>query len=65
MRPGPQIQCHGCGMPMLLAFAEAVDGAHRRLACPYCDHQHVWSIVELGTGTEDDGSQPSLGSSVE
>jgi hypothetical protein len=63
MRIGPQIECHGCGLPVLLSFAEVIDGAHRRLACPCCGHVHLWSILAVrGRG---DDRRPSLGSSVE
>jgi hypothetical protein len=69
MRTGPQIECQGCGLPMLLAFAEpvgavaGVGGAGRRLVCSWCEHVHVWSIASMRR--TDDGTQPSLGSSVE
>jgi hypothetical protein len=67
MRTGPQIECQGCGLPMLLAFAgpdpSVVDGAGRRLVCSWCEHVHVWSIASVRGA--DGGSRPSLGSSVE
>ena len=63
MRVGPQIECDGCGLPILLAFAER-DGAHRELRCPACDHTHVWVVTDVrGPAT---GPSPRwLGSSVE
>ena len=62
MRMGPQIECQGCRMPILLSFAER-DGAVRVLTCPYCDHTHLWVIP--GARVDDDGSRSSAGSSVE
>jgi hypothetical protein len=63
MRVGPSIECQGCGLLVLLAFAERVDGVHRRLTCPCCRHEHLWSTVDVRTPAG--GSQRSLGSSVE
>ena len=63
MRIGPQLECQGCGLPILLAFAER-DGARRTLTCPACDHTHLWVVTDV-RGSVAEGSQPGLRSSVE
>jgi hypothetical protein len=63
MRIGPQLECQGCGLPILLAFADR-DGARRVLTCPACDHTHLWVVTDV-RGPVSDGSPPWLGSSVE
>lgn len=63
MRIGPQLECQGCGLPVLLAFAEH-DGARRVLTCPACDHVHLWVVTDV-RGSTVDGSPRWLGSSVE
>jgi len=63
MRVGPQLECQGCGLPVLLAFAER-DGARRILTCPACDHVHLWVVTDV-RGTSDGASPTWLGSSVE
>jgi hypothetical protein len=68
MRMGPQIECQGCRMPILLSFAER-DGSVRVLTCPYCEHTHLWVIADVrgpaAGGAGEDGSRSSAGSSVE
>lgn len=64
MRIGPQLECQGCGMPILLAFAER-DGARRVLTCPSCDHVHLWVVADVRGPQGDGGSRTWLGSSVE
>lgn len=63
MRIGPQLECQGCGLPILLAFAEP-DGARRSLTCPACGHAHLWVVSDVRGEVARD-SQPRLGSSVE
>ena len=67
MRMGPQIECQGCRMPVLLSFAER-DGAVRVLTCPYCEHTHLWVVADVrapSADADDDGSRSEAGSSVE
>jgi DNA-directed RNA polymerase subunit RPC12/RpoP len=64
MKTGPQIECQGCGLHVLLAFAEC-DGPRRVLTCPMCGHVHLWVVTDVrGSGGSDDWRFP-LGSSVE
>ena len=63
MQVGPQLECQGCGLPVLLAFA-TVDGSWRTLTCPACDHEHVWVVHEV-RGADGGTSRTWLGSSVE
>jgi hypothetical protein len=63
MRVGPQLECQGCGLPVLLAFA-TFDGERRMLVCPACDHVHLWVVTDV-RGRDGGGSRTGLGSSVE
>ena len=63
MRVGPQLECQGCGLPVLLAFAVR-DGARRTLTCPACDHVHLWVVTDV-RDRDDGASRTTLGSSVE
>ena len=64
MQTGPSIECQGCGMPILLAFAIGA-GAERMLSCPMCSHVHLWTVVDVRPAGGGGESQTSLGSSVE
>lgn len=46
MKLGPQIECRGCGLPVLLAFTSR-EGADRSLRCPYCEHTHHWVVTDV------------------
>jgi hypothetical protein len=60
---GPQLECQGCGLPVLLAFAEQ-DGTRRILTCPACDHVHLWVVTDV-RGHDGGDSRSTLRSSVE
>ncbi|MEA3075221.1 MAG: hypothetical protein QOF60_129 [Actinomycetota bacterium] len=51
-RPGPQIECQVCELPILLAFAEH-SGADRSLACPCCGDVQRWTIADVTTNARE------------
>jgi peptide subunit release factor 1 (eRF1) len=53
------MECHGCRMPVLLAFVDQ-EGERRTLDCPACDHHHVWTVTDVR-----DERQSAARSSVE
>ena len=64
VRPGPQIECRVCELPILLAFAER-SGPERSLACPVCGDVQRWTLTDLTADSATSGSREGPHSSVE